>query len=165
MMSTIDELTGLNNRRGFLTLAEQQIKMADRTGQGLLVVFADLDGLKHINDTWGHDEGDHALIDAAEVVATTFRDSDILGRLGGDEFVVFLADCPRERAATLVERLHRNLDARNAEKGRRFALSISVGMAVYDPSEPCSLEDLLHRADTAMYEQKRLRSQGRCVAV
>jgi two-component system cell cycle response regulator len=165
MMSTIDELTGLNNRRGFLTLAEQQIKMADRTGHELLVVFADLDGLKQINDTWGHDEGDHALIDAAELVAGTFRDSDIIGRLGGDEFVVFLADCPRERADALVDRLHRNLAARNAEKGRRFALSISTGMAIYDPTEPCCLEELLRRADAAMYEQKRLRSQGRCVSV
>ncbi len=165
MMSTIDELTGLNNRRGFMALAQQQVKMADRAGQQLLVVFADLDGLKQINDTWGHDEGDRALIDAADLVGLTFRESDIIGRLGGDEFVVLLAGCTRERADLLVQRLQRNLDVRNAEEGRRFKLSISVGVSEYDPAHPCSVGELLRRADAAMYAQKRLRTNHRSLAV
>jgi len=165
MMSTIDELTGLNNRRGFMALAQQQVKMADRTSQRLLVVFADLDGLKQINDTWGHDEGDHALIDAADLVGLTFRESDIIGRLGGDEFVVLLSDCSRARADQLVERLQSNLGVRNAQQGRRFRLAISVGVAEYDPTHPCSVGELLRRADAAMYAQKRLRTAQRDVAV
>jgi len=165
MMSTIDELTGLNNRRGFMALAQQQIRMADRAGQPLLVVFADLDGLKAINDTWGHDEGDHALIDAADLVGVTFRDCDIIGRLGGDEFVVLLSGCSRDRADLLIERLRHNLGVRNTEKGRRFRLSISVGVAEYDPDEPCSVTELLRRADTAMYAEKRLRSVQRVAAM
>jgi len=163
MMSTIDELTGLNNRRGFMALAEQQARLANRSGQTLLLFYADLDGLKQINDTWGHDEGDHALIDAAELVTNTFRESDIIARLGGDEFVVLMTGCPKERADSLIERLQCNLDVRNAEKGRRFKLEISVGVAAYDPARPCSIEDLLRRADTAMYERKRVRGNGRLV--
>ena len=165
MMSTIDELTGLNNRRGFLALAKQQLRMADRSGQQLLVFFADLDGLKQINDTWGHDEGDHALMDAADLVAQTFRDSDVVGRLGGDEFVVLMADCPADEAQALITRLERNLDALHEKKGRRFRLSISVGVATYDPADPCSIDDLLRRADCAMYEEKRLRSLDRLALV
>ena len=163
MMSTIDELTGLNNRRGFMALAEQQIRVADRTGRRLLVIFADLDGLKRINDTWGHDEGDQALIEAAGLVGGTFRDSDIIARLGGDEFVALMTDCPEETALRLIGRLEQNLSTRNAEKGRRFRLSMSVGTAVYDPVDPCSLDELLRRADAAMYEQKRLRTGGQVV--
>jgi len=165
MVSTIDELTGLNNRRGFMTLAQQQVKMADRTGQPLLVVFADLDGLKQINDTWGHDEGDQALIDAADLVGLTFRESDIIGRLGGDEFVVLLSGCSRARADQLVQRLQSNLEVRNAQEGRRFRLAISVGVAEYDPARPCSVGDLLRRADAAMYVQKRLRAVQRSPVV
>jgi len=163
MMSTIDELTGLNNRRGFLALAGQQLRMADRSGQQLLVFFADLDGLKRINDTWGHDEGDNALMDAADLVAQTFRDSDVVGRLGGDEFVVLMADCPPDKAQGLIERLERNLEQLHQRKGRRFRLAISVGMAAYDPAHPCSLDELLRRADAAMYEEKRLRNARRAV--
>jgi len=165
MMSTIDELTGLNNRRGFMALAQQQVRMADRTDQRLLVVFADLDGLKQVNDTWGHDEGDRALIDAADLVSLTFRESDTIGRLGGDEFVVLLTGCTRSRADALVQRLQRNLEVRNTEPGRRFQLSISVGVAEYDPAHPCALGELLCRADAAMYAQKRLRSAQRRLAV
>jgi len=165
MMSTIDELTGLNNRRGFLALAKQQLRMADRSGQQLLVFFADLDGLKRINDTWGHDEGDHALMDAADLVAQTFRDSDVVGRLGGDEFVVLMADCPADKAEALIARLERNLEELHEKKGRRFRLAISVGVATYDPAHPCSIDELLRRADSAMYENKRLRNADRLVPV
>lgn len=165
MMSTVDELTGLNNRRGFLALAQQQLRMADRTGRPVLIIFADLDGLKSINDTWGHDEGDHALIETAEIVAQTFRGSDVIGRLGGDEFVVLMADCPLEHGAGLVERLQKNVALRNAERARRFELSLSAGLAAYDPAHPCSLDELLRRADAAMYEQKRHRKSRRVLPV
>ena len=90
IMSTTDELTGLLNRRGFFTLAKQQVKLANRNGKKLLLFYMDLDGLKKINDTIGHSEGDLALVEAATVLKEIFRESDIIGRLGGDEFAVLL---------------------------------------------------------------------------
>jgi PleD family two-component response regulator len=87
-LSLVDELTGLYNRRGFLTLASQQLKLAHRLKKRMLLVFADLDGMKRINDTLGHQEGDKALIEIAKILKETFRESDIIARLGGDEFVV-----------------------------------------------------------------------------
>ncbi|MGQ9731500.1 MAG: diguanylate cyclase [Candidatus Zipacnadales bacterium] len=159
MMSTVDELTGLNNRRGFLTLAERFLKLADRNGNEMVLAFADLDDLKRINDTWGHDEGDHALIETARLLRSTFRESDIIARFGGDEFAVLMLDCPSHKAEALVARLKEKLSLRNAELGRRYTLSISVGLAAYNPAEPCSVEALLRKADAAMYEQKRVRTE------
>ena len=104
-------------------------------------------------------------MDAADLVAQTFRDSDVVGRLGGDEFVVLMADCPRDEAEALISRLEQNLDLLHQQKGRRFRLAISVGVAIYDPAHPCSIDELLRRADAAMYEEKRLRNANRFVPV
>ena len=155
-LSLIDELTGLHNRRGFLALAQQQVKLANRTKRPFLLLMADVDGLKAINDTWGHPAGDLALIDAATMLKETFRESDIIARLGGDEFVALLIEADVDADTTLItERVRQRLTALNAQSGRRHLLSISVGIAVYDPTHPSSIEELLAQADTLMYDQKR----------
>lgn len=154
-MSLTDPLTGLYNRRGFFTLAEQQLRMASRTGRGLLLFFADMDGLKQINDTVGHAEGDRALQEVAAVLRQTFRISDILARLSGDEFAALAIDAPGNAAHILTTRLQENIEARNAPGGLPFELSLSLGLTRYDPAHPCSIEDLLNRADALMYDHKR----------
>jgi len=155
-MATHDPLTDVPNRRGFFTLAEQQLKVADRTKRKMLMLFADFDNLKQINDAFGHTEGDRALIEVADVLKETFRESDIIARIGGDEFVVLALEADEENAEVLVTRLRQNLEARNAEEGRRYKLSLSVGIARYDPEDPCSIDELLTRADRSMYERKQL---------
>jgi diguanylate cyclase (GGDEF)-like protein len=154
-LSVVDELTGLYNRRGFLTLAPQQLKIADRTRSGLVLLFADLDKMKTINDTWGHEEGDQALRDTANLLRATFRESDIIARIGGDEFVVLAATTSPRDADTLIARLQQQVAAHNARTARGYALSISAGTVAYDPQQPCGIRDLLARADTLMYDQKR----------
>jgi len=154
-LALIDELTGLYNRRGFFTLAQQQLKTANRTKSRLALLFADFDGLKQINDTFGHPEGDRALIEVANATRETFRESDIIARIGGDEFVVLAVETDGAPAEILAARLQENLAAHNAREGRRYELALSVGLARYDPERPCSIDELLTQADRAMYERKR----------
>jgi diguanylate cyclase (GGDEF)-like protein len=148
-----DDLTGLSNRRAFFALASQQMKVMRRKGQGLLLFFADVDYLKFINDTYGHREGDFALVRAAEALERTFRTSDIVGRLSGDEFAVLALEASCENEETILERLEQNLQEVSAEE-RRYKLSLSVGVVRFDPRQNVSLGDLLEKADKAMYEQK-----------
>ena len=151
----VDQLTGLYNRRAFLTLAERQIRIANRAGRELLLLFLDLDHFKQINDNFGHHTGDQALKDIAEVLQKTYRESDILARLGGDEFVILAIEATAGIKDILVTRLQHNILSHLAENPRPYKLSFSMGLAFYDPKRPCSLEELIKRADNAMYEQKR----------
>jgi diguanylate cyclase (GGDEF)-like protein/PAS domain S-box-containing protein len=159
-MSLTDELTGLNNRRGFFTLADQQLKIANRSKKELFLLFADLDRLKMINDTFGHDEGDRALAETATLLRDIFRESDIIARMGGDEFVALVVDSGDMKAEALLQRIQERFAERNARPGQRFNLSISRGMVRYDPEKPCSAQDLVNSADKLMYEEK-LTKKGR----
>lgn len=154
-----DELTGLYNRRGFALLAEQQIKLAVRSLKGSLFFYFDLDGLKKINDTFGHREGDQILIQAADLLRQTFRQTDILARLGGDEFGVLAIEAQPESKNLLFSRLQDALKAHHAKTKIHGRLSISSGAAFLDPAQPCALEELMSRADQAMYRQKRAKKQ------
>lgn len=154
-LSLIDELTGLYNRRGFITLAQQQLNIADRTGRGLLLLFADLDDMKWINDTFGHYEGDQALIKTANILKKNFRKGDIAARIGGDEFVVLAVETTWTSTESITSRLQEIFEAHSAREDCRYKLSISIGIARYDPEYPCSIDELLTRADTLMYEHKR----------
>ena len=154
-VSLVDELTGLYNRRGFLAVAEQYIATVQRGGKGLIVLYADLDGLKQINDTLGHMEGDRALMKTAEILRDTFRAADIIARLGGDEFTVLATVAQDENSDVLVSRLQEKLSKYNALGMCSYNLSISVGVAHFDAQETRSIEELLVRADKAMYEDKR----------
>lgn len=153
-----DDLTGLYNRRGFRQLAKQHLRLARNMKQQLLLFFADLDGLKQINDRFGHRVGDEALKLAANVFKKTFRKSDISARLGGDEFVALVMEEPTRNSEQLRRRLLSNLH-KYASKEQRYSLSLSVGVARIDPSTNTPLHtllaDLMTQADTAMYSQKR----------
>jgi diguanylate cyclase (GGDEF)-like protein len=154
-LSIKDPLTGLHNRRGFLSLAEQQLKLSARNKRGVLLYFADLDGLKWINDTLGHQEGDNAIIEIATILKEASRESDIIARLGGDEYAVLAIDIIGKKSEIFTDRLQSLIDTRNRQEDRRYRLSVSVGSSYYDPENPCSLDELIARADRLMYEQKQ----------
>jgi diguanylate cyclase (GGDEF)-like protein len=155
VLAITDQLTGLHNRRGFLTLAEQQLRLSDRTKDKMLLFSGDMDGLKWINDTLGHKEGDNALIEMATVLKETFRSSDVIARMGGDEFAVLAIDTTEVNSEIFTGRLQSLIDARNNQKNRNYRLSISVGCSFYDPENPCSIDELMVQADQLMYEVKR----------
>jgi diguanylate cyclase (GGDEF)-like protein len=154
-LSVRDELTELHNRRGFLELAKQQLRLAERTKRPSVLFFFDLNGMKPINDELGHEEGDRALREIADVLRIAFRASDIVARLGGDEFVALLPDAERWQIDLFVNRIEAEVARRNLESGRKFELSVSIGGCAFDPSHPESIEELLVKADALMYEQKR----------
>jgi diguanylate cyclase (GGDEF)-like protein len=154
-VALVDELTGLYNRRGFLALAQQQLRVADRLGSQLCQVFVDLDGLKQINDRLGHPAGDRALAETAQLLRETFRDSDIIARVGGDEFAVLTMDSVPGDAESMLGRLADNVAAHNAWMNRDFAISLSTGLAHYNGASPSSVGQLLAEADSWMYAHKR----------
>jgi len=154
-MALVDDLTGLYNRRGFLTLATRDLRLARRGDETLLVAFADLDDLKSVNDTSGHAVGDRALRDTAGVLRQTFRESDLVARIGGDEYAVLVRHAKPETAGVLGERLKRQLREFNRRAGRPFQLSISLGFAWHKASTLDTVTGLLDRADRALYRDKR----------
>jgi diguanylate cyclase (GGDEF)-like protein/PAS domain S-box-containing protein len=156
-LSFIDDLTGLYNRRGFFNFAEQYLKLAQRTKRELLVVYADVDQLKEINDTFGHKVGSLALIDTGNILKETFRASDVLARIGGDEFVILALETSGTSTQSIANRFKSNLKKHNRRRNRpyKYTLSISLGIARYDPKNPCSLDELLDRADRLMYKEKK----------
>lgn len=164
-LSLQDSLTGLYNRRGFMTLGEHQLKVASRNLNHLSLMFIDLDDLKYINDTFGHAMGDRAIIAAAQILQITYRQSDIIARLGGDEFAV-LHICNSENCCDIMqERLEKNLEEYNSLPEYPFTLSLSIGFAYFDPDQPLALEDLLAQADVRMYEHKKGKKVARRHAV
>ena len=163
-LSIRDELTGLYNRRGFLELARHLLKQADRSRGSALLFFFDLNGMKQINDQFGHEEGDRALCETAHVLRAAFRTSDVVARLGGDEFVALLPDADEPQLERFAKRIRSELEIRNGNANRGYRLSASMGGTAYDPSQPESIEALLARADALMYEQKRSRKEARAVS-
>jgi diguanylate cyclase (GGDEF)-like protein len=149
-----DELTGLHNRRGFLLLGSERMKMAIGMKKNLLLFYADLDNLKQINDQFGHQEGDKALLRTAEVFRRSFRNSDITARFGGDEFTALVIEELGQTAEAISSRLQDNM-ARLASTNSHYQLSLSVGMTRYAAETPASLKKLLAEADRALYKQKQ----------
>lgn len=161
-LSLVDDLTGLYNRKGFLALAEHRLKLAHRHGEPFAVAFADLDGLKNINDKFGHEQGDRALIDTARVLRESFRQSDIIARLGGDEFAVFIGEADTSQIAA---RLEQHLEAMRQAEPRSYELALSIGVVEGNVSEKMDIQSLLKRADELMYREKRKKRDSRKVAV
>ncbi len=153
-LALTDGLTGLCNRRGFLALAERHLRLARRAGRRLILFFVDMDGLKDINDAFGHAEGDRAIRHTAEALERTFRDSDILGRFGGDEFAALAIEAADYSEPIIQARIRQNLEAVHPE-GSRYALSVSVGAARFEPESGHTVGQLLVQADRAMYQRKR----------
>lgn len=153
--SVRDALTGLYNRRGFYALAEQQIRFAERHQILLSIFFMDLDRLKEVNDQFGHAAGDEALIETADILRESFRVSDIIARVGGDEFIVLTLANAEAPGDAIHHRLMDILHQHNAQSGRRFSLSFSVGSLSFAPPGIPSVDQLIGEADRAMYAQKR----------
>jgi len=160
VLSYTDELTGLYNRRGFFTFVQHEQKMARRQKKGIYMLYADLDGLKEINDTYGHLEGDKTLKEMAAVFKETFRESDIIARLGGDEFAVIPIGTTSEEVRIITDRLEKNIEIHNSKETSRHKLSVSWGLSYLDPANPLSIDALLSNADRAMYEQKQQKKQS-----
>lgn len=149
-----DELTGLQNRRGFLSKSEQCLLIARRKGLACAVIFADVDGLKRVNDEFGHAAGDALIRDAATMFKSVFRQADVVGRVGGDEFSAFTFDNATPPA--IVKRLKEKLARFNAGRPAGYALSLSIGVISCDLFGEAPLSEYLVRADEEMYRQKRL---------
>lgn len=166
-LSLTDELTQLRNRRGFMLLAEQQLKLSrkkellsDKTQTELLLLFLDLDGLKKINDRYGHNEGDVAIKEASEILKATFRDSDIMARLGGDEFTVLIVDADSETDEIIRERLDHNIDLANERLNKPYKLSMSAGLIRVPTNSSATIEELMEYADMVMYNEKSAKKQS-----
>ena len=158
-LSVTDDLTNLYNRRGFLSFAEHHIQAADRKKQKLLLILIDLDGLKLINDAFGHKEGDMALIDTAEIIKNTFRKSDLIARVSGDEFVALTTDTKLNAAQAIRERMEENIAAHNAKQKRLYKISLSFGISIYDPYHPSTIDRLIVKADELMYMDKHKKEE------
>jgi diguanylate cyclase (GGDEF)-like protein len=155
-LSLRDSLTGLYNQRGFFLLGEQALLLARRGPHPFSVLYIDLDDLKKINDAFGHEAGSQSLMETAEVLRATFRETDVLGRIGGDEFAVAGQFSPAG-ISIAADRLRSASAAKSAEPGHKFALSFSIGYVTADERGHGSLKELLAGADSAMYTEKRRR--------
>src|SRR4030042_6562211 len=139
VLSLTDELTGIYNRRGFFTLAEQVLKLCKRQKKGVYLLYADIDNLKKINDTFGHKEGDLALIEIADILKKSYRDSDIAARIGGDEFVVIPIGTTGDNIELIISRLQKAIEIHNSKGNRKYNLSVSIGVTYYNPEHRCSI--------------------------
>ncbi|MBN2436766.1 MAG: GGDEF domain-containing protein [Spirochaetes bacterium] len=154
-LSVEDELTGLRNRRGFFALAEQQVKYLRRQDNPFFILYADLDKLKQINDTYGHHEGDVAIKCAADVLRSALRESDIIGRMGGDEFTVLVNKAKPPTYEMIQQRVQSICDNKNRELNKPWKLSMSIGRFYSDESCLLSLEKMIDFADEDLYKEKQ----------
>jgi diguanylate cyclase (GGDEF)-like protein/PAS domain S-box-containing protein len=154
--SITDEMTGLYNRRGFRLFAEKTLQQSERTNNAVFLFYCDLDNLKVINDSFGHREGDRAILDFAGILKNIFRKSDIIARLGGDEFAILVTGANRPGMdQVIIENLHEKIFCHNEGKWNSYILDVSIGVSSFNPGHPCSFEDLLSQADSAMYKEKK----------
>lgn len=153
-----DPLTGMHNRRAFFEIAGHELQVCRRRGSGTALIFTDVDGLKLVNDRYGHAEGDHMLQEAADVLRASLRDADVLARLGGDEFCILLSRDSAMDGTAVLERLDANLRELNAVPGRRYELALSFGLAMFDPASSMGVTELVEQADRAMYQQKHAKT-------
>jgi diguanylate cyclase (GGDEF)-like protein len=158
-LATVDDLTGLANRRGFFALGEHQLLVAARTRASVALLFVDVDGLKSVNDELGHSVGDLLLKEAADVIQETIRASDVAGRLGGDEFCVLLMGDPDLDAERVVARMRQTAASHNGRPTREYPLSLSIGLSALPAGRSVTLEELIDAADEGMYEDKRAKQR------
>jgi len=158
-LATLDELTLISNRRGFLTLAEHSQKVCRRNKISMSMILFDLNKFKPINDNFGHHEGDFALKQFAEVMRSVFRESDVIGRLGGDEFVTMLTDANDEQITIILDRFKTEMDAMNKVINKPYLIEYSAGVACFSHDTAQSLEEMVAEADAAMYEKKKDRAR------
>lgn len=153
-LATLDDLTGLTNRRGFIPVAQNNLDLCLRKGLPVSIAFLDLDKFKQINDEFGHFEGDLALQAFADQMRATFRDSDVYARIGGDEFIVLLPDTTKQVAHQSITRLHKALDAYNQQSQRGYEIAFTEGLVTVEKDDGRSITALINHADAAMYKNK-----------
>jgi diguanylate cyclase (GGDEF)-like protein/PAS domain S-box-containing protein len=159
-MSITDDLTGLFNRRGFMTLANKHLKISQRCGKDVFLLYADFDNMKWINDTLGHAAGDNALLETAVILKNTFRQADLIGRVGGDEFIVLMSESKNSRSEEVViERLEQEIHKANDRANRKYKVLLSMGTVRCGHTEPATIDDLMREADRLMYEHKRVKKE------
>jgi diguanylate cyclase (GGDEF)-like protein len=156
-LSVTDVMTGLLNRRGFFLHAERSFKVARRQGIPSALIFADIDGLKGVNDELGHDAGDRCIQDSARILQDSFRDSDVVARLGGDEFAAFTLGATQPQV--ILTRIQENIEGSREHSSLPYQISFSTGIVQCDPSSDLTLSDYLALADKQMYEQKKARGK------
>lgn len=154
-MSLKDELTGLHNRQGFLPLATEYLKALDRDNSIAYILYADIDNMKHINDTFGHHEGDKVIKTVSDILNDIYSGSDLISRIGDDEFVVLPVGFSESGVDLINSHLQEKFDEVNSTSNINYDISISYGVAEYNPETPCSIEELLERSEKLMYEQKK----------
>lgn len=154
-MSMSDELTGIYNRRGFYVYANRILKAPENEGRQAVVIFGDLDNLKKINDSFGHEEGDYAIVTAANVIKNSLRNSDVVARIGGDEFAAFAICDDREIVAQLPERIKGIAEAHNNASTKPYNVTISVGIYELVCSPELNIQQFMDYADSALYEDKK----------
>ncbi len=154
-ISMSDELTGIYNRRGFYTFANQILKAPENEGMNAVLIFGDLDNLKKINDTFGHDEGDYAIVSAANFIKSSLRNSDIVARIGGDEFAAFAICGDRDIIAKLPMRIKSIAKNHNLRSDKKFNVTISVGICEIICSPELNIQQFMDRADVALYDDKK----------
>jgi len=159
-LSLTDDLTGLNNRRGFFTLGHQQMKIAKRLRKDVFLLYLDVDQLKQTNDTFGHPAGDRLLAAVATILKETLRESDIVARIGGDEFAVLAMRSKPGGEKALLGRLEEKVRSHNLGSPKRLQLSLSQGLVFFDPKKFSSLEEFLAHADNLMYQEKRSKASS-----
>ena len=157
-LASLDELTALYNRRGLTSVGAQMVYEARRSGSSLGVLFIDLDGLKEINDRFGHRAGDQALQATARIIREQTRPTDVAARVGGDEFCLLIDTATSETLASVAARIDAAITDHNCETGTPYDLSLSVGSFLADPRSPGTISDLIERADRLMYEHKARRA-------
>ena len=154
-LSITDPLTGINNRRGFLDSVQELVNEDDSEGKEAMIVFADMDNLKQVNDKFGHNNGDFAIKSIANILKSSFSEDDIIGRIGGDEFVAFaFLDAP-DRQQKIIKTISEYSEALNESCGKPYYIDISLGVHTFTCSQMLSIEEVLHHADEALYEQKK----------
>lgn len=158
-LATLDELCNINNRRGFLNLADQTLKLCKRQDTPASLIFFDLDEFKSINDRYGHDAGDCALREFADCLRAVFRSSDIIARLSGDEFVVLLPNTPLLEVEEVRNRIEEMIRQRNSAAKGSYKITFSCGMVEFSPQQHITVEDLLKTGDALMYQSKQQRKK------
>ena len=150
-----DEMTGLYNRHGYKLMAEELIEKAQDSGARISSFVLDLDGLKKINDTYGHSEGDFAIGILGQALKNAIKEGDICARLGGDEFYLLTSGYTDEEITVLIYKVNQYLAHYNDLHPRKYAISASIGVATETAGPEFDLKQLSEKADQAMYEQKR----------
>lgn len=153
--ATMDDLTNTYNRRMGLKMLKNHFILSKKHKNNLSICYVDIDGLKYVNDSFGHVEGDELIREISEMLRASLRESDIVSRMGGDEFLIILPECGIEGAAKVMKRLKETIGLYNEVSQKNYRASVSFGISEFSPSDEMTIKDLLAEADNKMYVMKK----------